>query len=280
MPKGAKRRVVALAMGALAMFALAGCYTLKTENVYHADGTLDFAMLMAMDDSLVAEQVGDVEDPGQEFFDQAVADPGMSDLADQLGDSMTLEPYSQDGQTGILVTLTDVTPEQIAEVNSSQGAPAGDSTVTVADGKITLDYVADPDLMANQDQSLAVVADMMGMDEDSLSAYIDLEARHTFPGPVESTTIGTIDPENPNSVIITDLAELNDAAQYTIVASDGSRSGPSWQWILILALLAVAVVGGVVAVLVSRSRRSPATAAWEDRDAYPNTIEEARPLEQ
>ncbi len=267
-----KRRIAAMAVGTLALFALAGCYTMKSENIYHADGTIDATILIAMDDSLVQEQVGDAADPAQAFVDQMTADPAMADLAKQLGDSLTIDPYSEDGQSGLLMTMVAVTPEQLAKANSAQNAPAGDSTITVADGNITLEYVADPELMANYDDSSGSLADM-GMDLDSLSALIDLEARHTFPGPVISTTIGEIDPDNPNSVVITDLADINSVQGYTIVASDGSSGGLSLQWMLIMAILVLAGIGGAVAAVVTRSRKAPATAVTEGVSVAPLAAE-------
>ncbi len=263
-----KRRIAAMAIGTLALFALSGCYTMKSENFYRADGAIDATIVIAMDDSLVQEQVGDAADPAQAFVDQMVADPAVAEMMENLGDSLTIEPYSEDGQSGLLMTMVGVTPEQLAEANSAQSAPAGDSTITVADGKITLEFVSDPELMANYDASIAGLADM-GMDLDSLSAFIDLEARHTFPGPVISTTIGEIDPGNPNSVVITDLAEINNVPGYTIVASDGSSSGLSLLWILLITILVIAVIGAATAFFMVRSRKASAASVTEGAHAAP-----------
>ncbi|MCB2413697.1 hypothetical protein LGT39_12675 [Demequina sp. TTPB684] len=252
---GTRRQVAAATMSAIAMLVLSGCYTMKTENIYHVDGTMDATILIAMDESLIEDQVGDVEDPAAAFTDQMLNDPSMTELTQELGDKVNVNPYAEEGQVGIVMTMTGVTPEEVAKANATQNAPAGESTLSVEDGTITLHYVSDPELMTGYDESIASL-ESMGMDVNALAAVVDLEARHTFPGPVQSTTIGEIDPENPNSVIITDLTEINSSLDYTIVASTGSDSGFSWQWFLIIALITLAVIGATVALLVTRSRRA------------------------
>lgn len=261
MLKQATRRAAALIMAGAIAVSLSGCYTMKTENVYHADGTLDSTILIAMDEAVLAEQLPDSSDPGQDFMDSTMGSTDMQALQEQLGDRLSVERYAANGEAGVLMTMTDVTANEVARVNSSQAAPAGDTTITHADGKITLDYTADAELMANYDDALSSLAGV-GIDSSALSTYIDFEARHTFPGPVASTTIGTIDPENPNSVIITDLTEVNGAQHYTIVASDGS-SGVNTMLvvgIVIAVLLVLLAGGGIIIGRVLASRKASAAA--------------------
>lgn len=256
-----RRRITAILMAGAIALALSGCYTMKTETVYHVDGTVDSSVLIAMDDSVLADQFPDSDDPAKDFVDQTTNTPELDAMREQLGDRLTVEPYAQDGQSRVLMKMTGVTLEEVAKLNSSQSAPAGDTSLTHADGRLTLEYKADAELMENADEALSSL-EGSGMDSAALSAIIDFEARHTFPGAVVSTTIGEIDPENPNSVIITDLASANSAQQYTIVASDGSSgsNGLSVMWIVIAiaGLLVLAAVAGLIIWRVRTSRKAVA----------------------
>lgn len=269
-----KRRTAAAAMAAAIAFALAGCYTMKTENVYHADGTIDFTMVVAMDDSVLAQQLPDSEDPATEFVEQTKATPEMEAMVEELGDKISIEPYSANGQSGLLLTMTAVTMDQIARMNAAQGAPAGKAVFTHADGLITLDYTADEALMQSFDESLASLEDM-GVGADMLSSYVDFEARHTFPGPVKSTTIGEIDPDNPNSVVITDMTDAQSAAQYTIVASDrsDSSSGLPLAWMLAIGGVVVLGLAAVAWLVVSKRRREAPAVGDEPADLAAPSIE-------
>lgn len=259
-----KRRITAIVMAGALALALSGCYTMKTENVYHADGTVDSTILIAMDDTVLAEQFPDSSDPAQAFVDQATSGPNMGSIQEQLGDRLTFERYAQDGQSGLVMKMTGVTLDEVATLNAQQGAPAGETSFTDVDGRITLDYMADAGLMANYADALSS-AEASGLDSSALSTYVDFEARHTFPGRVISTTIGRVDPENPNSVIITDLTDMASAQHYTIVASDrgeGANDVPLL-WIVIVGLVALTAVAGVIILRIRATRSADPTPPLE-----------------
>lgn len=252
---GFKRLVGFAGIGALAL-ALSGCYTMKSENVYHSDGTIDFSMTTAIDPTAFGMEEGDTS-----FADDMTASPEFDDLKKELGDKLTVTPYEADGEVGVTIEMKGVTTEQIAELNDAQETPSGETTITIDNGEIRVDYVMTEEAKQELDESLGTLGE--GTDASMLASVITFEARHTFPGDVKETSIGRIDPDNPKSVIIDDFAEMSAATEWHIVAKSGDSSGGilgiDVKWLGIGAVALIVIVGAVIAIVMA-GRRGKAAA--------------------
>ncbi|WP_084125238.1 LppM family (lipo)protein [Demequina sp. NBRC 110054] len=250
MTRHVRRRLGALVLTITAALALSGCYTMSTSTTYHADGTMDMTMIVAMEESLL-------EDSGMTAED--MVDDTTSEFTDVEGltDIFTIEPYAEDGLAGIIMTVEGATEEQLAAFETSDSAaytPA--STITYGDGSITVSSLSSEEALAEQEDAAAEL-EAYGMDISDFAAFLDFEVRHTFPGPVESTTIGYIDPEDPNTVVIDDFEETFGLTDWTIVASDGTSSGIAWwMWAAGGAVLAAILAAGAIVALRSRGTGS------------------------
>lgn len=264
------RRLRALAVVLIGAVALTGCYKMSTTTVYHSDGTVDVEILIAMDESLLDESGQSTDDLLTEMDSELTDSPELADL-------VTVEPYQEDGMAGFTMTMTGVTPEQQSELSGlDTGVYAPESTFTHEDGRIIITNATDPEALAEQDDAIAEL-DSFGMEMDDLAGFLDFEVRHTFPGPVEETTIGYIDPEDPNTVIIDDLSETVDVTEWTIVASDGTSGSPiaTWMWIVGGSVLLLLVAGGLALVLRSRSGETDAVPVASSPYAAPDAAGQA-----
>lgn len=276
-----RRRAAATALAVVTALALAGCVKLEAQNTYHADGTIDMMVLTALDKSLAGEG-GVAEGDAADLTAEMEADPEFQALKEELGDKISVEPYDQDNMVGFRLTVKGATPEEIERLNESQGETEGNTTVVIDGGTITVTVEG----ATAGTGSLGDTGDLseMGIEESMFDDIFDISVRHTFPGPVESTTIGKVDPDDPNTVVIDSYAELTGAGSYTIVAKTGggSDSGLPWLIIGIIALVVIAVAVVVIVLVTRRKAAAPASAipGISDGDVPPPPAPPAPPAPQ
>ncbi|WNM24640.1 LppM family (lipo)protein [Demequina capsici] len=253
-----RTRLGALALVLLSAAALSGCYTMKSTTVFHADDTVDVTASMAFDESVLT-QLGQTQDSiVQQFQDSLAAQP---DLAGKV----TVAPYDADGQTGFSVTATGLTPAEATSLLSSNidvssdGSSADGSsstdpgtaatqlyshsggTITVSSTPSTPSTDATPAGAQSSDATVTISGDAS---VDPTALGIVIEERYTFPGPVQSTTIGHVDPDDPNTVVVDDYSQAQGLTAWQIVAADAAP-GFSFGNVGLLALCGLLVVGAI-----------------------------------
>ncbi|WP_084125237.1 LppM family (lipo)protein [Demequina sp. NBRC 110054] len=207
-----RRRLGALVLAVAAAASLSGCYSMKSTATFHADDTVDLEATVAFSrefleesgmtqESLTEQLTGDVEED------------------EKLAGKVTIEPYETDEWVGASLTATGIDPLDMSTLLASEDDGTGATqTYSHIGGTITL--TSTPSSDAEADGSLADLSA-----EDIAAAGIEIEQRYTFPGPVESTTVGEIDPDDPNTVVVTDFTQAQGYTAWEIVAADAAPSG-------------------------------------------------------
>ncbi len=253
------RRALGLTAGAAAVaLALSGCIKLDMDLTVRSDDKVDGVMILAVDKSLLELAGGSAEDA---FKD------GMTDApfptSDAQGGSVTAEKYDQDGKYGQKYTITGL-PLSAFDGTDEDGEP-DDSIKIVREGDF---FVA----TGNLDMSDATGGEsgegLPSALPTELTGGFEVRIALTFPGEVvesngtvEGTTVSWT-PKAGESLTIKAKAKATGDGSASSAASTATKVLP---WALIL--LALLLVGGLVAALVVRRGRREAGVAPESADA-------------
>ena len=187
------RRTAAVAVTALALVSLSGCFKLDMDMTVNSDDTLDGVVVLAISEDLA---------------DMAEED---SDLAEEdLPEGATIEEYDEDGFVGQKVTLDDVAMADLNETFSSEGDTGGPGEWSLTHEGDEYRFTGDMDLteMASDEDA--------EMDMSAFMAGAELRVSFTFPGEVTETN-GEVDGNT-----VTWEPEIGEKNEMTAVASESS----------------------------------------------------------
>lgn len=240
----------ALAGAVLVTLALSGCVRLDLQTTLTDHDTADGTLVIAMADDAAALLGGDPADVWAEYKDQVVGD---------VPDTVTEEPYTEDGYTGSRYVFDDEPVATLAKISDGDLEVAREGDEYVVSGVLDLSKRVE------------------GIEDapEGLLGSVEATVAVTFPGPVTEAD-GAIDGSTvtwrPDAAQATSLsargpataavvgpgpaAEPTAEATPTAVphAADGVIS--DWGTPITLATFLVLVVGGLVTYMVSRRQRT------------------------
>jgi hypothetical protein len=238
------RRVVRLAVTAIAVLALAGCARFTAVDTFSQDNTVTQDLTLALTPD-AAKQVGiDLSTLTAAALKSKTADafPGIDPS------KITIEDYTEGDRKGVHVVTRDLTFDEF-------NAAATKGTTAVANGLGTpmtvaregdtyiVTFPADP----KRDLSQVPGGSSIGL----ISSSIDFSITLSFPGPVKSATAGKV---NGKTVVLglEDVLTPN-AIVIKAQATPGIAWGPILRWLGIGGVAVVIV--GVAALLIWQDKR-------------------------
>ncbi len=226
---GGRRLATALAaaLAAVGLVVLAGCMKVDMDMTLSEDDTVSGSMVMAFSNQL-AESMG--MEPG-ELWEQA-----GGDLAQDLPEGASQEPYSDDEYTGTTITFSDAPIEDFSGTGGEEMSITRDGDEYVVTGMMDLSEGA---------------GQLESMPEGVRDSF-DVRVAVTFPGAVSEAN-GTVD-----GTTVTWTPQIGEATE--IQARGAAEPGSSFPWWLVGLVVGVLVIALVV-VLVARSHRSAAAGA-------------------
>jgi hypothetical protein len=219
------RTAVVAASAAVGLLTLAGCMKLDMDLDLSEDDTVSGSMTVAFSDQL-AETMG--MDP-QELWDQA-----GDQVAGDLPEGSSQEPYADGEYTGTTVTFADMPLEELSGTGTDEMSITRDGDEYVVQG--TMDMTDDTGQMSSLPPGVA----------DSFDVRIAV----TFPGEVVETN-GTVDGST---------VEWRPAmGESTEIFARGEASeglGGDFPWWIVGVVVGLAVIALVVVLVVRSNRRS------------------------
>ncbi|WP_407319388.1 hypothetical protein UQW22_03135 [Isoptericola halotolerans] len=220
------RAAVVAVLAAVGLLALAGCMKLDMDLNLSEDDTVSGAMTVAFSDQL-AETMG--MDP-QELWDQA-----GDEVASDLPEGSSQEPYADGEYTGTTVTFADMPLEELSGTGTDELSITRDGDEYVVQG--TMDMTDDTGQMSSLPPGVA----------DSFDVRIAV----TFPGEVVET----------NGTVEGSTVEWRPAmGESTEIFARGEASsgglGGGFPWWVVGVVVGLAVIALVVFLVVRSNRRS------------------------
>jgi hypothetical protein len=233
--------------GAALVLALAGCVRLDLQTTLTDHDTADGTLVIALADDAVGVFGSDPADVWADYKGEVVGD---------VPDTVTEEPYAEDGYTGSRYTFDDEPLATLAEITG------GDLDVTREGDEYVVSGVLD---LSERVQGIE------NAPEGALGS-VEATVALTFPGPVaeangqidgstvtwrpdaeQTTTLSARGPATPPDVGPTPTTEP------TPTASPAEGIISDWGAPITLATFLVLVIGGLVAYIVSRRQRARQT---------------------
>lgn len=215
-----KRHFAWSGAAALVAVALAGCVRTTVDTTLNSDDTFSQHSIVAFSDT-VAAQVGD-----QAGFDvanlreQLEDSPELDELEERFPGQITVEEYDDGELRGVEITISDVPVDEFNTTATQTGTGlTGGASISRVDDTFVVEMILP------QDVSLADA----GVTESQLELFassVDISVSYTFPGPVESTTAGTIE----GHTVTLGLTDLVSGEDIRIVGS--AKDSINWQPIL------------------------------------------------
>ena len=220
-----RRRFLPLALLLSLVALLTGCGRIYTDVTLHSNDTMDIVMVVAISDQ-VAEQMGMT--PEEMISSSSDDDPPL--------EGGTEEPYSQDGYTGKQWTI--------------EGQPISDKT----DGQqFTVVREGDEFVVTGTlDNSTIDMDEVTGM-----GGSFDIRLSVTFPGEVTDHN-GTLE---GNTVTWTPADDGDTIFDLYARGNAGGGGLGIWLWVII-GVAVLAVIGVIVGVLVSKSKKRQQAQQW------------------
>lgn len=218
------RSAVVAVLAAVGLLALAGCMKLDMDMTLSADDTVSGSMTVAFSDQL-AETMG--MDP-QELWDQA-----GDQVASDLPEGSSQEPYADGEYTGTTVTFADMPLEELSGTGTDELSITREDDEFVVQG--TMDMTDDTGQMDSLPPGVA----------DSFDVRIAV----TFPGEVLETN-GTVE----GSTVEWRPAMGESTEIFARGEASGGLGSGGFPWWIVGVVVGIAVIA-LVAVLVVRSNR-------------------------
>lgn len=215
------------------MVLLSACMRVNVDLTLNEDDTVDGAFIMAISDE-AAELMG--QDPASAW------DEMSTDMTDGMPESMTEEPYAEDGYTGSRLVFEDT---DISEFSSGMD---DDLNITREGDEFVVTGVMD---MSDTSGELA------GVPSSILDSF-EIRIAITFPGEVTEHT-GTLD-----GTTVTWEPQIGEATEISArgEATAGALGGMSTALWVALAVVAVLVIAALAFFLL-RKKRTPAAAGQQ-----------------
>jgi hypothetical protein len=225
------RTAVVAVLAAVGLLALAGCMRLDMDLTLSDDDTVSGTMTVAFSDQL-AETMG--MDP-QELWDQA-----GDQVAADLPEGSSQEPYADGEYTGTTVTFEDMPLEELS------GAGTDELSITREDDE----YVVQGTMNLSDDTG------QMSSLPPGVADTFDVRIAVTFPGEVIETN-GTVDGSTVEwRPAMGESTEISARGE----ASSGGLGG-GFPWWIVGVVVGIAVIVLVAVLVVRSNRRSGTTGA-------------------
>ena len=232
---------------AVAVLALTGCVRTTVDTTITSDDTFSQHSIIAFNNS-VAAQVGDeVGLDVANLREQLESAPEFAELQESFPGQIEVVDYDDGELRGVELTLTDIPLEEFNTAAAQAGTGlTGGATLTREDDTFVVE-MSFPEAAGLED--LGVSESQLGL----LGSSLDIGVSYTFPGPIESATVGTVE----GHTVTLGLADLASGNDVRIVASAGDSInwGPILTWGGV-ALAFLLVIGGAAALIIQDRRKS------------------------
>ncbi|MFV2143750.1 LppM family (lipo)protein [Isoptericola sp. G70] len=226
--RGRLRTAVVALLAAVGLFALAGCMKVDMDMTLSDDDTVSGSLTMAFSDEL-ASTMG--MDP-QELWDQA-----GGEIASDLPEGATQEPYADGEYTGTTMTFSDMPIDELSGAGTEELSITREGDEYVIQG--TMDMTDD----TGQLESLP----------GGVAESFDVRLAVTFPGEITDTN-GTVDGST-----VEWRPAMGESTEIFARGEAGGGFGSGFPWWIVGVVVGLAVIA-LVAVLVVRNNRRPGTA--------------------
>ncbi|MCK0117652.1 hypothetical protein MWU57_11480 [Isoptericola sp. S6320L] len=235
--RGRLRTAVVALLAMVGLLALAGCMKVDMDMTLSEDDTVSGSLVMGFSDEL-ATSMG--MDP-QQLWDQA-----GGEIASDLPEGATQEPYADGEYTGTTMTFTDVPIEELSGTGTDELSITREGDEYVVAG--TMDMTDDTGQL---DSLPGGVADAF-----------DVRLAVTFPGEITDTN-GTVE----GSTVEWRPAMGESTEIYARGDAGGGLGSGGFPWWIVGVVVGLAVIA-LVAVLVVRNNRRDGTAAATGTGSY------------
>jgi len=243
----AAARLTAIAV--LVVAALAGCVRLTADTRVSDDDTFTQVAIIATTPQARTQLKSMTDVDLGDLTSVITSSQGYLALAKQYPDQVTVEDYADGDLTGVKITATNLPLTEFASSFSQVTAQfpfAGEASLT---------HTGDTYVVSIPSGELADGLKQAGISAgqlELLGGSIDVALTFSFPGLVESATVGTVD----GKTVTLGLADLASGKDITIVA--GAAQQMNWQpWLMWggIGLALLVIVGGATALIVQDVRR-------------------------
>lgn len=234
-------------VAAFTVVALAGCVRTTVDTTFTSDDTFSQHSVVAFNDAVAAQLSNEVDADLGNLSELLGDNPALDELEAKFPGQIEVLPYDDGELKGVETILTDMPLELFNDAAAQAGTGlAGGATVTRVDDS----YVVE---MVFPDEASLAGTGVTQSQLDLLAGQLDISVSYTFPGPVESTTAGTVE----GHTVTLGLADFAGGDDIRIVGSAGDSF--NWQPILTwggVGLAFVLVIGGAAALIIQDRRHS------------------------
>lgn len=248
----ATARLTAIAV--LVVAALTGCVRLTADTRVNDDDTFTQVAIIATTPQARTQLTSMTDVDLGDLKALVTSSDGYLQLTRDHPDQVTVEDYADGDLTGVKITATNL---PLAEFASSFAQVTAQFPFA---GEASLTHTGDTYVVSIPAGELADGLKQAGISAgqlELLGGSIDVALTFSFPGLVESATVGTVD----GKTVTLGLADLASGKDITIVA--GAAQQMNWQpWLMWggIGLALLVIVGGATALIVQDVRRHRASA--------------------
>lgn len=232
---------------AVAGLALTGCVRTTVDTTITSDDTFSQHSIIAFNDTVAAQVSDEVGLDATNLREQLESAPEFAEFQQSFPGQIEVVDYDDGELRGVELTLTDIPIEEFNNAATQAGTGlTGGATLSREDDTFVVE-MSFPETAGLAD--LGVSESQLGL----LAGSLDIGVSYTFPGPIESATVGTVD----GHTVTLGLADLAGGQDVRIVASAGDSInwGPILTWGGV-GLAFLLVIGGATALILQDRRTS------------------------